>query len=297
MQTVQIEGAEPINALIHKGSIMKVSYLGPKGTFTEQACISLYKDAERVPVSTFFEALVKVQEGIFEKCVVAIENSTEGIVNTTLDPLVFDVDLFIDKLIIIPIKQNILVKKGTEKEMIQKIISHPQALAQCRRFTRAHFPGAVEETSPSTAEAARVVSESSGEVAAIGPLLSAEIYDLEVLFKSAQDNNTNRTHFISVGKEDTSEPKEGCITTIAFSTINKPGELYRILDIFSLWDINMVKISSRPMRNKPGEYIFVVDIENNNPEDVKDALTMVKRKTNFFKILGTYPIEYYSNEA
>ena len=273
---------------------MKVGFLGPKGTFTEKACICYNKDAERIAYNTFFDALLGVEEGECDRCLAAVENSTEGTVNTTLDPMIFDRNLFIEKLIILPIEQNILIKKGTDPSKIRKIVSHPQALAQCRIFTRDNFKDACEVTVSSTAEAARLTAGSDGHIAAIASSLTAEIYDLDTLHKSVQDNNTNRTSFIAVTKEDTSEPKEGCITTIAFSTKNEPGELYRILDIFSLWDINMTKILSRPWRNKPGEYIFIADIENNNIEDIKDALVMVKRKTKFFKILGTYPIEDYT---
>lgn len=275
---------------------MKVGFLGPKGTFTEKACICYDKDAERIAYNTFFDALLGVEEGECDRCLAAVENSTEGTVNTTLDPMIFDRNLFIEKLIILPIEQNILIKKGADPSKIRKIVSHPQALAQCRIFTREHFKDACEVTVSSTAEAAKITAESDGHIAAVASSLTAELYGLDILYKSVQDNNTNRTSFVAVTKEDTSAPKKGCITTIAFSTRNEPGELYRILDIYSLWDINMTKILSRPWRNKPGEYIFITDIENNNIDDVKDALVMIRRKTKFFKILGTYPIEDYSKK-
>ena len=126
-------------------------------------------------------------------------------------------------------------------------------------------------------------------MAAVGSKAAAAVYELEIIRESIQDNNNNLTRFIVISKKEANKSIKNK-TSIVFSTENKPVSLYRILDIFSLWDINMTRIESRPAKNKLGRYIFFVDIEGHaEDEDVRDALTMVKRKTSFYKFLGSYP--------
>lgn len=290
--------------------MMKIAYLGPEGTFTEQAAYLItgkyWENGHagqsghvcpplRQPISTIEEIFEMVESGKADFGVVPIENSIEGAVTATIDTLIFDANLFIYKQFSMPIVQNMMVYKENAGKNITKIISHPQGLAQCRKFISKNYPGVIIETASSTAEAARLVADNSfaqSEVAAaIGADISAEIYKLEIVHSGIQDNQTNTTQFVMITKTDTSEPKTGCKTSIAFSTENKPGELYKILDIFSIWDLNMTKITSRPTKNSQGEYVFFIDIEGyKNLADVKDALTMIKRKTSFYKNLGSYKV-------
>lgn len=268
---------------------MTYGFLGPEGTFTQQAARYFAKDSELLPYNNIIDMIFSLDRGEIDYCVAPIENTTEGNVNQTLDTLIFDVDLFIKSEISLPIIQNLMINKKNINKKIEKILSHPQGLAQTSKFLNKNFNNIPTISTNSTAEAAKIVSETDEPLAAIGVELCAEIYNLEIICRNIQDNSNNKTMFVLLTKEDTKKPKEGNKTSLAFSTYNKPGELYKILDIFSLWDINLSKITSRPMKNKSGEYIFYIDIDSFiDIKDVEDALNMVKRKTNFFKILGTY---------
>ncbi len=267
---------------------MQLGYLGPRGTFSELAALT-FRDAHTLtPFHTIYDVAKHVAQGTVDFGIIPVENSTEGMVNITLDSIIFDFDLFIQKKLILPITQNLMVRSDFSDEPIAKILSHPQALAQCASFLHENYPDAELIQTNSTAEAARLVSESSENFAAIGPTNCAEIYCLRLLHKQIQDNDDNTTQFIVVTKQDTTKIVSGCTMSIAFSTLNKPGELYKMLDIFSIWDINMTKIVSRPMRKKTGEYVFFVDLEVSDEDDFKDALKMMKRKASFFKLLGCY---------
>jgi prephenate dehydratase len=279
---------------------MIIAYFGPEGTFTEQAAISFAKTLRRNDLS--FRPLALIED-VFEAVetekadfgVVPIENSIEGAVNTTIDTLIFDSDVFISKLMPLPIIQNMMISEKIAGRPISKIISHQQALAQCRKFINKTYPNVMIETASSTAEAARIASncgpDSNETVAAIGSKNSADLYDLKIIHENIQDNKNNTTQFILLTKTDTSVPRAGCSTSIAFSTEHRPGELYKVLDIFAICGLNMTKIMSRPKKDKHGEYVFFVEIDGGeNASDVSDALMMVKKKTTFFKNLGSYQV-------
>lgn len=274
---------------------MKIGYLGPNGTFTQKAANIYSKDIPSVAYKTIREVLMAVENNEISMGVVPIENSIEGTVNVTLDTLIFDANLFIQSQIVLPISQNLMINKNNKGKTITKILSHPQALPQCQKFLTEKFNEVPLVEVSSTAEASKIVSNSLESFGAIGNSLCCDIYDLYLLHENIQDNNNNKTNFVVVSKKNSYNPKVGFKTTIAFSTLNRPGELYKILDIFSVWDINMTKITSRPMKDVEGEYVFFVDIETSiNDKDITDALTMIKRKTKFIKILGSYK-EMYAN--
>ena len=275
---------------------MKIAYLGPKGTFTEQAAMrfSILSGAQEFspsPLTSIEDVFEAVETGAADCGVVPIENSIEGGVNAAIDTLIFDSDLFISKQLTLPIVQNLMVSEKNAGRDVTRIISHPQALAQCRKFINRVYPDATIEIAASTAEAAKIVAASSEAVAAIGPKNSADIYGLKIICENIQDNKNNTTQFILLTKTDTSLPKNGCSTSVVFSTKDEPGELYRVLGIFAIWNLNMTRILSRPTKNRQGEYVFFIEIsEYGNAADVSDALTMIKRKTIFFKNLGSYQI-------
>ncbi|MCX7710528.1 MAG: prephenate dehydratase [Clostridia bacterium] len=274
--------------------MIKIGFLGPKGTFSHEALekytaenASNYIACE---YSSFPDILQAIQNGDIQEGIVPIENSLEGAVNATMDTLAFDVDLKIKSEWVLAVKANILAKKGTELKDIKYILSHPQPLGQCRKYLSANFPSAEIISVYSTAGAAQEVVEGQGDRAAIGSLAAAEVYGLEILARDIQDNNNNFTRFVVISKEDTTRTGNDK-TSIVFSTEDKPGSLYKILDIFSLWDINMSRIESRPAKNQLGRYIFFIDISGHkDDQDLKDALTMVKRKSSFYKFLGSYPV-------
>jgi prephenate dehydratase len=281
--------------------IMKIGYLGPIGTFTQQAAMivrddairerscSCAENAEVVALPSIEEAMDATSEGSVQLAVVPLENSTEGVVNLTLDSLIFERELFIQRELKLKISHCFMTSPdGKGLGAFERICSHSQSLAQCRKYLRKSHPDAELVPMPSNGEAARYASRNPG-AAAIGPALAAQIYGLEILEENIQDQENNETSFIALSRSRPTGHCEGGKATIAFSTQNKPGSLYKILDIFSLWDINMTKIISRPMKGKPGEYVFYVDLEDFRSKDLDDALTMVKRKTSFYKYLGSYP--------
>ncbi|AEV66872.1 prephenate dehydratase [Acetivibrio clariflavus] len=272
--------------------MLKIGFLGPKGTFSQEALLE-YKKGEKDFVecafNTFGEIINAVNKDEIDEGIVPIENSLEGAVNATLDTLATDVDLLIKAEIAIEVKQNLLVRKGTNIENIKYIISHPQPIGQCRNYLETNFNHAEIRFLYSTAEAARQVAECDFNMAAIGSLTAAKVYGLDVIAEGIQDSKNNYTRFVVVSKTAAEKAKNNK-TSIVFSTEDKPGSLYRILDIFNLWDINMTRIESRPAKDKLGNYIFFVDLKGHiEDDDVRDALTMVKRKTSFYKFLGSYP--------
>lgn len=270
----------------------RIGFLGPKGTFSQEAMLTYTEGSKKyaeTDYNTMPDLIMAVENDEIDEAIIPIENSLEGAVSVTLDMLAADVDLKIKAEAVMAIKQNLLVRKGTDIENIKYILSHPQPIGQCRKYLNSAFPGAVIKYLYSTAEAAKEVAEGQGNMAAVGSVTAAEVYGLAILKESIQDNDNNLTRFVVISKKEAQKAGRNK-TSIVFSTENKPGSLYRILDIFSLWDINMTRIESRPAKNKLGKYIFFVDINGHvEDEDVRDALTMVKRKTSFYKFLGSYP--------
>ena len=270
--------------------MIKIGFLGPRGTFSQEALEQYAANKEYTPVdfNSIPDILNGVEKGIVDEAVVPVESSLEGSVNATLDMLSGDAGLKIKNEIVINISQNLLVKKGTSKEQIKRIYSHPQPVGQCRQYISRNFPGVeivlLSSTSASAKEAAK-----GNFYAAIASLTAAKVYGLEAVEKDIQDVKESVTRFLIVSK-NSAAPTGNDKTSIVFSTEDKPGSLYRVLDIFNLWDINMTRIESRPSRLGLGKYIFFVDIQGHmEDEDVRDALTMVKRKTSFLKLLGSYP--------
>ena len=269
---------------------MKAVYLGPPGTFTHQAVKHMCPQAEYEPAASIeavFEAV------LLEKCmaVLPIENSTEGAVNQTLDGLLRWKPL-ITAAHIMPIKHTLMGSSYA----ITEIMAHPQAIAQCRQYLRKHYPEAILTNCASTAEAAFLVKQGQ---AAIGTEEAAEEYGLKILDRGIQDEDCNSTIFIRLEAADTvdlsafdkiiksemkNKVKSNLRTSIAFSTDNKPGALYRMLGLFENMNINMVKILSRPVPKRPGEYIFFVDLE----DCVDEALEQVKVEALEYWYFGTY---------
>lgn len=270
---------------------MKLGFLGPRGTFSQEAANKYAQNSActLMPYSNISEMLLAVENESIDEAVAPIENSIEGAVGETLDMMAADVDLLIKSELTIYINQNLLVKRGTSISDIKYVISHPQAIRQAGKYLNSVLPHAEIRFLYSTAEAAREVAKGCNDCAAIGSVAAAQEYELDIIRSSIQDKDNNQTRFVVVSKKDfkrTGADK----TSIVFSTEDRPGSLYRILDIFSLWDINMTRIESRPKKNRLGRYIFFVDfIGHREDGDVRDALAMVERKTSFYKFLGSYP--------
>ena len=236
------------------------------------------------------ETLLAVQLGELDLAVIPFENSLEGSVNIVLDILAWEVDLQIIDELILPISQTLMITSGARWQNITEVFTHPQSAGQCRRFLETHLPMAKLYLTNSNSEGAKQAKEKGSIAGAIGSEQAADIFGLEVVLRDIQDQDNNFTKFVVVGKDSAHSTADKNKTSIVFSTEHKPGSLSCILDILSLWDINLSKIESRPSRGKLGTYIFFIDIEGHITDpDVRDALTMVKRKTTFYKFLGSYP--------
>ena len=269
----------------------KIGYLGPAGTFTEQAAI-LVQNTVGGELAAYHDMpglILAVQGDTLDYGVVPIENVIEGTVNVTIDMLTHEADLFIIGEITIPIHQCLVAKPGVSRSDIMQIISHPQALAQCRRFLQTRFPKVPRENAVSTAAGARIALESTKPVAAIANKQAAEILGLQVLAENIEDHPNNCTRFVILSKHSV-EPTGRDKTSIVFSVNDEPGSLLMALDIFARGGINLTRIESRPMRTQMGQYLFYIDFEGHAEEEgVSQALSSVKAISTFYKHLGSYP--------
>ena len=268
-----------------------LGYLGPKGTFSHEAAIEYDKlsQYEYIEYASFAQALAAVKSGDIHAAIVPIENSLEGAVNATLDALAKEDGLYIIDELILSVNLHLAVKKGTCIEDVTCVLSHPQPLGQARSYIEENLPTVQLFEERSTAKAAERVAQSAEACAAIVSKAAAKSYGLEIIKSNIQDQDNNHTRFVIVAGEPANSTGNDK-TSIVFSTNNTPGSLYRVLDIFSLWDINMTRIESRPSKVMLGQYIFFIDIDGHEQDqDVHDALTMVKRKASWYKHLGSYP--------
>lgn len=273
-----------------------IGFLGPSGTFTEEALNIWIKKLGLIPAEYKKVALLSISDIMnsvgktLDAAIVPVENSLEGSVNITVDSFIRGADAMIKGEVILPITQHLLLKKIIPLEEIEGVLSHPQALFQCREFIKRKLPLARLKEVSSTAEAAKFVSESEGNIAAIGSKSLSKIYGLTIAAERIQDSDNNMTRFYVLSTEDekaTGRDK----TTMIFSTENKPGSLFRALKVFAERGLNLTKIESRPSRRILGEYVFLVEIEGHRlQEPLKSALIELEHSTSFLKILGSYPI-------
>jgi prephenate dehydratase len=273
-----------------------IGFLGPSGTFTEEALNIWIKKLGLIPAEYKKVALLSISDIMnavgktLDAAIVPVENSLEGSVNITVDSFIRGADAMIKGEVILPITQHLLVKKSIPLDEIKEVLSHPQALFQCREFIKRKLPLARLKEVSSTAEAAKFVSESEGNIAAIGSKSLSKIYGLTIAAERIQDSDNNMTRFYVLSTEDekaTGRDK----TTMIFSTENKPGSLFRALKVFAERGLNLTKIESRPSRRILGEYVFLVEIEGHRlQEPLKSALIELEHSTSLLKILGSYPI-------
>jgi prephenate dehydratase len=272
---------------------MKIGFLGPRGTYTEEALQKLLNidDHNLVPYGAEADVLRAVERGEVARGMVPIENSIEGSVNATLDVLAFDVNLFIQREIVIPIHHNLVVRPGTKAEDIRTVISHPQALAQCRSYLTEKLPQAKTEFASSTAGAVKLVSEQNGALAAIGPKLAAEMYGLDLLDEGIADFEENQTRFVLVGREPAPRTGNDKTSIVCFIFEDRPGSLLQILQEFAFRYVNLTKIQSRPTRKALGDYCFFIDMLGHiDDEVIESALKCLKCKIRSIKVLGSYPV-------
>ncbi len=267
-------------------------YLGPEGTFSEEALLYIagFKKEDLIPYGTVEDVIRAVEEDKVSKGIVPIENSIEGSVNATLDMLIFESDLLIEKEIIMPIKHNLITHAGIEIEKIEKIISHPQATAQCRKYLQRYFKDIPHQAANSTSEAVAKTAEGKPEFAAIGTSLAAEIYNLQVFEEDIADFKDNKTRFLLIGKEKMRKTGHDKTTLICFIYEDRPGMLLQILQEFAFRYINLTKIQSRPTKEGLGKYCFYIDLEGHiEDEEVSSAVKCLECKIRNVKLLGSYP--------
>ena len=267
-----------------------LGYLGPDGTFSQQAALLWSQgEMELKEYPTIASAIKAVDKGTIDMCIVPIENSLNGSVSATLDTLAFDSDVYITDEYVLKITQNLMVKKGTKKEDIKVVMSHPQALGQSSKLLEDEFCGIEIKAVSSTATAAKCVNESNGEVAAIAPKSAADLYGLDILYPSCNDVENNFTRFVVIAKTRNMKVTSHDKSSVVFSTDHKPGSLYHALGLLGDQKINMLKIESRPMKNELGKYVFFIDIEGNlDDAGIYFTLDRIRENSLFFKFLGSY---------
>lgn len=269
---------------------MKIAYLGPQGTFSEQAALDYAHDAELVAYRSITASAMSVLQGEADEAVCPIENSYQGAVTDTLDVLLHEEGLHIRQELTLDIVHNLMVKPGVVLAAVKRVYSHPQALGQCRRYLEQHLPNAELAASLSTAEAVEQAMASDVPAAAIAPSRSAELYGAQILAPGIQDDDNNVTRFVVLGKRD--HPRTGNdLTSVAMAfSQDRPGQLFGVLKEFAERNINLTKIESRPTRLGLGKYYFLMDIEGHRDDPVlEEVLTNVGRKASLLKVFGSYP--------
>lgn len=268
---------------------MRLAHLGPRGTFGESAAAAWAPQAEYLPLPSHAAVVDAVASGAADAGVLAIENSLEGSVSETLDLLIHDTDLSIAGEVVVPVEHCLIARPGTTRESVCVVYSHPQALAQCRKYLARVLPEArLEATLSTVAGVERALAESGA--AAIGSARAAELSSAEILERSIQDRAGNVTRFVIVAKHDA--PASGRDkTSLAFKTAHdRPGTLVEVLGELSSRGVNLTKIESRPSRDALGVYVFLVDLEGHRSEPVvAEAIARVRDKTSWLKVFGSYP--------
>jgi prephenate dehydratase len=277
---------------------IRVAFLGPAGTFSEDALRAASGSApiEPRPAPTVYEAIRAVGEGEVALALVPFENSIEGSVRSTLDTLAFEAfPVTIAGEHDQPIRNSLIARTKLPLERIEVVLSHPQASAQCARFIREQLPAAQVRAAPSTAEAVREVSASEGPWAALGAASAAAIYDCVVLREGVEDAPDNVTRFVWIAPTGTRVTGDGpWRTTLVFSELgaDHPGALVEALTAFSSRQVNLTRIESRPRRRGLGRYMFFCDLEGAAEEaPVTEAIEALRDQAESVRILGTYPID------
>jgi prephenate dehydratase len=274
---------------------MRVGYLGPAGTYSEEALrASAPPGVEEVPCASVWDTVMAVQDGLVDRAVVPIENALEGGVAATLDALAGEADrVRIAGEVVHPIHHCLVAVAGIPLAEVTRVVSHPQASAQCARFLREHLPRADRVTAPSTADAVMRVRNGDGTTAALGSRLAAELYDCHVLVENVEDRSDNVTRFVWLAPAgETSEPGPDAKTSIVFwgAGDESPGWLVEVLRQFADRGVNLTRIESRPRRVRLGHYMFFADLNGAAERPpVREALEALRSRVEEIRVLGSYP--------
>jgi prephenate dehydratase len=272
----------------------RVGFLGPVGTFTEQAMLREPDLAalEAVPYPLMTDVLFAVAEGEIDLGVVPVENAIEGTVNATVDTMAFDVDVMIQRELLEPVALHLLTVPGADLSSVRQVMSIPVASAQCRTWLREHLPDVEYIATKSTAEAAESVAKGADPtIAAIANERAAAVYGLEVAGADIEDHPENQTRFVVVGRAGIPAPTGHDKTSIVvFQRADRPGSLLAILQEFAARSINLSLLLSRPTKTSLGDYCFVLDLDGHLSDPVvADCLRTIRATQSDVKFLGSYP--------
>ena len=274
--------------------VLRVGFLGPRGTFAEEALRTQPDLAagECVPLPTVPQVITAVERNEVEVGLVPIENSIEGTITVTIDTLAFDTELLIQREIDLPISLHLCAKPGTTLAEVRRVVSHPNPLGQSRGWLSAKLPDAELVAANSTAEASRQVAETSGnDHASIGTLQGAELAGLEVLASEIEDHPENETRFVVVGTGIPAPSGHDKTSIVCFQREDRPGSLLAILQEFAARAINLTKLESRPTKRGLGQYCFFIDFEGHvSDEVVADCLRQLAAHLAEVKFLGSYAV-------
>jgi len=267
---------------------IKVAFLGPEGTFTQEAALKHFGDsAISVPQSAIDEVFREVLAGACNYGVVPVENSTEGVISHTLDSFM-DSSLKICGEVELRIHQHFMIGPNTNKDSVTRVYSHAQSLAQCRQWLNSNYPNIERVAVSSNAEAAKRV-QGEWNSAAIAGDMACELYSLEKMWEKIEDRPDNSTRFLIIGREPV--PRSGDDrTSIVVSVHNKPGALHDLLEPFRRFNVDMTRLESRPSRNSKWSYVFFIDLVGHiEDQPVADVLEELSTSVAELKILGSYP--------
>ena len=271
---------------------MKIAYLGPKGSFSHHVVQTAFPNEELQAFANITDVIKAYEQGLVDYSVVPVENSIEGSVHESLDYLFHQTDIQAVAEIVQPIHQQLMTVPGQLK--IEKIFSHPQALAQGKKFIEEYYPEAQLEVTASTAYAACFIAEHPDQpYAAIAPKSSAEEYGLELIAEDIQEMEANFTRFWVLGSEIPTIPLQSQNEKMSLALTlpdNLPGALYKALSTFAWRGIDLTKIESRPLKTALGEYFFIIDVDYSAKELVHFAKQELETIGIQYKILGIYPI-------
>lgn len=271
---------------------MKVGYLGPSGSFTHNVAVKAFPKADRIPFANITEVIKSYEEGLVDYAIIPVENSIEGSVHETLDYLFHQTDISAIAEVIQPIKQQLLAT--AQDKPVGKIFSHPQAIAQGKKYIKSHYPHAQIEVTASTAYAARFIAEHPDKpYAAIAPVAAAKEYDLEIIGKDIQEIDENYTRFWVLGHEpyvfDLIKDTQKISLALTLPD-NLPGALYKALSVFAWRGLDLTKIESRPLKTALGEYFFIVDVDHSNHDLVTFALEELRVLGITYNVMGMYDV-------
>jgi prephenate dehydratase len=276
---------------------MRIAYLGPAGTFTEDALGEAAPAAEIEPLrtATIHDAILAVEGGEADRALVPIENSIGGSIRPTLDTLAFETEaVSIVGEYDYRVRVHLIAREGVEVDQVEAVLSHPQPLAQCARFLRDNLPEIELRSVSSTAAAVRMVSESGRPWAALGARAAADLYGCALLIEGVEDQADNVTRFVWIAAPGAEPAGEGpWKTSLVFSELGEdhPGALVDALGEFSSRGINLTRIESRPLRQGLGRYMFFCDLEGAASDaPVAAAIASLRTKADSVRLLGSYPV-------